>query len=155
MDKAIITVLLIIGGMTATLAIITGIMPAVNQGQSAIASAANKASERIESRIQVIQVSASGNEVHAWIKNTGTTTIVDIPHSNIFLGSDDSYEMITSGGSTTPYWAYSLLGGAATWRPAETIAITVFLPSAISSNTYSFKMVVPNGVAGETTFSVG
>ncbi len=155
MDKAIITVLLIIGGITTTLAIITGIMPAVNQGQSAIANAANKASERIESRIQVIQASASGNEVHAWIKNTGTTTIRDIEHSDVFLSSNDSYAFIPPGGAAAPYWSYTLLGGASEWRPAETIAVTIVLPAAITPGTYSFKMVASSGITGETTFSTG
>jgi hypothetical protein len=154
-DKAIITVLLIIGGVTTTLAIMTGIMPAVNKGQSAIVNAANKASERIESRIQIIQANATGSEVHAWVKNTGTTTILDIPHSDIFLGSEDTYVCIACGGSTLPYWSYSLLGGATEWRTADTLAITVYLSEPIASSTYTFKMVLPSGVSAETTFSAG
>jgi len=155
MDKAIITVLLIVGGITATLAIINGIMPAINQSQSAINNAASKASERIESRIQVIQASASGNQVQAWIKNTGTTTIYDIPHSDFFLGSSDNFAFVSYGGSTTPYWTYTLMGDAEEWRPAGTIGVTIYLPYAVSGGTYSVKMVVPSGVTGEAAFSVG
>ena len=153
MDKAIITVLLIIGGVTATLAIMNGVMPAINQGQSAIINAADKASERIESRIQVIQASAIGSEVHAWVKNTGTTTIMDIPRSDIFLGSESSLAFITYGGNTSPRWSYALMGEADEWRPAGTIEVTVFLPYVAGAGTYSFKMVAPSGVSGETTFS--
>lgn len=154
MDKAIVTVMLIIAGITASLAVFNGIYPAVTQSSGAISSAANKLSNQIESRIAVIQVNSSGSLVEAWVKNVGTVPILDVANSDVFLAPQNIYERIPYGGSTPPYWDYEVEGGGATWGQTNTIKISVNLSSPPSAGVYVFKMVIPNGISGETTFSV-
>jgi hypothetical protein len=154
MDKAIITVLLIIAGIVASLAIFNGIYPAITQSSSAINSASSQISDQIESRIAVIQVSSSGDLVEAWVKNVGTVSILDVAASDIFMSPQDSYQRIPYGGTTLPYWDYQMEGSGTTWGQTNTIQINVHLSTPLAAGIYVFKMVIPNGISDEATFSV-
>ena len=153
MDKAIITVLLIVCGLAATLSIFNGIYPALNQSQSAITGAAASASERIGSRIQIIQAGTSGNQITMWVKNVGTVNIVDPDRSDVFLTSGDTMTLIAHFPSPAPSWQFSLTGNDTEWVPASTIQVTISLAAPLSSGTYTLRMVTANGISDETTFS--
>jgi len=155
MDKAIVTVLLIISGVVAALAIFNGVMPAIDRSQSAIVDATNKASDRIGSRISIIQAGASGSQVKLWVKNVGTTVIDSVSQSDLFLTSSSEIEIIPYGGASTPRWEYSLVGDQSVWQQSGTAAVVIYLSESLSSGTYLIRMVLPNGVCDETYFSVG
>jgi hypothetical protein len=154
MDKAIVTVMLIIAGMVASMAVFNGLYPAITQSSGAIADASNKISDQIESRISVIQVSGNDILVEAWVKNVGTVSIPDIANSDIFMYPQDDYERIPYGGTTPPYWEYQIEGDGDTWGQTRTIKVSIHLTAPLSSGIYVFKMVIPNGISDETTFSV-
>lgn len=154
MDKAIVTVLLIIGGAIASLAIFNGLYPAITQGSGAISSATTKVSDRIESRIEIIQVGDNGTDVNVWVKNIGTSTIYSIERTTIFFGPEDNFYSVDYGGETLPYWEYQLEGGNSQWKPAVTLKITIHPESALSSGTYLVKVVIPNGIADQTIYGV-
>jgi archaellum component FlaG (FlaF/FlaG flagellin family) len=153
MDKAIVTVLLIICGVITSLAIFNGLYPAVIESSSAIDSASNQLSNQIRSDIKIIQVSPSGTVLTAWVKNVGTIVIEDIAGSDIFLGSSDNYTYI-SYDSTDPSWTYQIQGSDTIWSQAVTIKITITLESGLSAGQYTLKMVTPNGTTDQLTFSV-
>lgn len=155
MDKAIVTVLLIICGIVATLAMFNGLFPAISQSQGAINQAAEQASERMESRIEIIQAGASGSEVTLWVKNVGTVTIEDVSRSDLLYGATTNPIPVVYGlPASPPSWAYVFVGSATAWEPAATIGVTVTLASPVASGTYVVKFVIPNGVSDEATFSV-
>ena len=154
MDKAIVTVMLIICGIVASLAVFNGIYPAVTQSSGAISDASNKLSDQIESRIAVIQVSSNGVLVEAWVKNVGTVSIMDVVNSDIFMSPQGSYERIPYGDTTPPYWEYQIEGSGTIWGQAGTIKISVHLSAPLTPGVYTFKMVIPNGISDEDTFSV-
>ncbi len=154
MDKVIVTVLLIIGGVVASIAIFNGIYPAIVQSGSSVRSATAKVSDRIETRIDIIQVSDNSTLIDFWVKNTGTVRIISIDRSDIFYGPETNFTRITYGGGTPPYWDYILEGSATEWTQAVTLKATIYLPSAISTGTYLLKMVTPNGVSDQVTFGV-
>lgn len=154
-DKAIVTVLLIIGGVVASLAIFNGIYPAITRSSSAITSATTKLSDRIESRVEIIQVADNGTaDVDIWVKNVGTSNIDSIDRTDVFFGPEDNFYRVTYGGSTPPYWNYQLEGNNSEWEPAVTLKITVNLDSALSAGIHLVKVIIPNGISDETTFSV-
>ncbi len=154
MDKAIVTVLLIISGVVAALAVFNGVMPAIDRSQSAIVDAANSATNRMASRISIIQAGSSGSQVNAWVKNVGTNVIDGVPQSDVFLGSASDLSLIPYGGVDTPRWEYDVVGGGEDWGQTATIAVTIHLESPLSSGIYKLTMVTPNGVSAETNFSV-
>ena len=153
-DKVIVTVLLIIGGVLASLAIFNGLAPAITDSSGAINNAAHKMSDRIESRIEIIQASSNSTDMVFWVKNVGASTIDRIQYSDVFYGLANDYVRVTYGGSTPPYWDYQLEGDNDQWEQTVTLRGTVHLASAPSAGTYFVKMVIPNGIYDETTFGV-
>lgn len=136
------------------MALFNGIYPAITQSSSAIRSAASKISDRIESRIEIIQVTDNSTVVYLWVKNVGTSRIVDISRSDIFFGLEDDFGRITYGGGTPPYWDYQIEGGHSQWQQAVTVKVTLNPVSALTSGNYIVKMVIPNGISDQTIFSV-
>ncbi len=147
--------LLIIGGVTASLAVFNGLYPAITLSSGAITSATTKLNDRIESRIKIIQVADNGTaNVDIWVKNVGTSEIDSIDRTDVFFGPEDNFYRVTYGGSTPPYWDYQLEGSNSEWQVAVTLKMTVHLDSALSAGTHLVKVIIPNGISDETTFSV-
>lgn len=138
----------------ASIAIFNGLYPAITQSSSAITNAASKVSDRIESRIEIIQVTDNSTVVYLWVKNVGTSRIDVISRSDIFFGPEDDFGRITYGGGTPPYWDYQIEGGHSQWQQAVTVKVTLNPVSALTSGNYIVKMVIPNGISDQTIFSV-
>jgi len=116
--------------------------------------ATTKVSERIESRIDIIQVGDNTTDVDVWVKNVGTADIDSIERSDVFFGPTDNFTRVTYGGETPPYWNYQLEGNNSEWKPTVTLKITIYLASSLSPGTYLVKVVIPNGISDQTTFGV-
>lgn len=154
MDKVIVTVLLIIGGITASLTVFNGLYPAIASSNSAVSSASSRLSERIESRVKIIEVSSNSTQVYVWVKNVGTVSVKGVGQSDIFFGKQNDFGRVTYGGVTAPYWDYAIESSGTEWSQAETIKITINLASPPSAGTYLAKVVLPNGIYDEITFGV-
>ncbi len=154
MDKVIVTVILIIGGVIASFAIINGVYPALTRSSDAINSAANQVNDQIKSQIEIINVSNEGSTVQLWVKNTGNSEIGNIENSDVFLSYEGNISQIAYGNSSTPlpYWNYQLTGSNAIWRPSVTNDITIYLTAPLSPGLYKVKVVIPNGISNEITF---
>lgn len=137
-----------------SLAIFNGLHTAITQGSGAVTSATAKVSDRIKSRVDIIHVSDNSTTVDLWVKNVGTSNIGDIGKSDIFFGPEDNFDRVIYGGSTPPYWDYEIEGGYTTWKPTVTLHVTIHLASALSTNTYFAKIIIPNGISDDTTFGV-
>jgi len=149
--------MLLIGGVVAAFAVVNGVYPAVQRSSDAVSTAADTVNDRMTSQIQIIEVGEAGSEVEAWVKNVGSTTIEGIENSDIFIGSTGNMTRIGFGNilSPLPYWSYQLQGTSNLWGQAVTNEITIALPSPPAAGAYFLKMVLPNGVSDEASFSVG
>ncbi len=136
------------------MAIFNGIYPAITESSGAIRSAASKVSDRIESRVDIIQVTDNSTDVYLWVKNVGTSRIIDIGRSDIFFGPEDDFSRMTYGGGTPPYWDYQIEGGHSQWQQSVTVKVTITPVSSLTSGNYIVKMVIPNGISDQTIFSV-
>lgn len=156
MDKIIVTVLLIIAGLTAAFAVFNSVYPAVQRSGQSMSDAADDIGDRITTRIEIIHASTAGNSVDAWVKNIGTSRILGIANSDIFFGEYGNISRISYGtnGSPLPYWSYDLEGDYTIWEQTATNAITIHLSDSLDPGVYSFKMVLPNGIFDETSFSL-
>jgi hypothetical protein len=156
MDKIIVTVMLIIAGLTAAFAVFNSVYPAVQRSGQSMSDAADDISDRITSRIEVIQVGANNSSVEAWVKNVGTSRILGIGNSDIFFGTDGNISIIPfeDEESSPPYWSYQLEGDNTQWSQAVTNRITIHLAAPLDPDVYLFKMVLPNGNSDETSFSL-
>jgi len=152
LDKAIVTVLLVIVSVTCVVFIFNAFYPAVTRSSGALADMAGGMDERLKSQIEVIHAVGYAADDYAlvWVKNVGSSRIGAIDHSDIFFGPEGDFSRISYGGST-PSWAY-LVENDAEWRPTATLRITITYPIS-SETTYFLKMVIPNGVSDEYYFS--
>ena len=154
MDKVIVTVMLIIAGIVASLAVFNGIYPAITQSSSAINQASSNISDQIESRIAIVQVSGSDTVVEAWVKNVGSVSILGVENSNIFMSLQGGSSLIPYSGGIAPYWEYQIEGGGSVWGQTGTVHITIHLDTPLGPGIYDFKMVIPNGIYDDAIFSV-
>jgi archaeal flagellar protein FlaG len=154
MDKVIVTVLLIIGGVVASFAILNGVMPALERSSSAISSATNQVGDQIRSQIEIINVSNNGSTLRVWVKNVGTSAIGTVEYSDVFLSHNGNISRIAHGavGAPLPYWDYQLGGSNTVWEPTVTNEISINLAAPLASGLYQVKVVIPNGISDETTF---
>jgi len=155
-DKVIVTVMLIIGGIVASFAVFNGIYPAVERSGEAITSASDAMNDRICSDIEIIQVNDNSTVIDAWVKNVGTSDISGIENSDIFFGPSGSFSRIPYGdeNSPLPYWGYDIEGTGSMWRPSATNKISIHLESSPTPDTYLLKVIIPNGIFDETVFGV-
>ncbi len=149
--------MLMIGGLVASFAVFNSVYPAAERSGQAVSDAAGAENNRITSSIEIIQVGISGNVVvDAWAKNVGTASIASIENSDVFFGGVGGISRISYGdvGSPLPYWNYQLEGSQITWRQTVTNKITIHLATSMTAGTYLLKVVIPNGVYDETSFSL-
>jgi hypothetical protein len=152
-DKVIVTVLLIIGGVVAAFAILNGTMPAIERSSSAINTATNQVNDQIKSQIEIINTSTNGTSVEVWVKNVGSSVIHTIQNCDVFLTSGNNVERLaySDGSATLPYWNYSLMGDSRDWGPSVTNEIVLHLET-LSSGPHQVKIVIPNGISDQSTF---
>jgi len=152
-DKVMVTLLLIIGGVVCCMVVVNAIFPAITESTGAIADATGKIDDRIRSKIQIIEVSDSSSEVYAWIKNVGASRILGVDKSDVFFGPEGNFARIpySAAATTPPYWNYTVENGTE-WGPTATIKVTIYLASS-PSGSYYFKFVLPNGIADQDIYS--
>jgi len=155
-DKIIVTVMLIMGGVVAAFAVFNGVYPAVQRSSAAINSASDTVNDRLKTQIEIIQVADNGTTVEVWIKNVGSTEIGSIPNSDVFFGPQDSFSRIAYGdvSSPLPYWNYQLEGNNSRWTAAVTNRIVLHLAAPPPPGTYMVDVIMPNGISDETAFSL-
>lgn len=156
MDKIIVTVMLIIGGIVAAYATFNAVYPAIERTGSAISSASDTMNDRITSDIEIIQINDDATTIYAWVKNIGTSEILGIENSDVFFGTESDFLRIPFGstGSALPYWNYQIQGTENRWTTSCTNEIMIYLASSPTPGTYTFKFAIPNGIFDETSFGV-
>ncbi len=170
MDKALSTILLVIAGLVSALLAINAIYPATTQTSGAISSVSTRMGDLMKSQIEIIHAvgeldgdgvwqdtNSDGEfDVFVWVKNVGSTTIVDVESSDLFLGTETNWSRITHydlSGSVLPSWDYQIEGGG-DWGQADTMMIEVSYENPLSTGDYSIKLIIPNGVSDEYDFSM-
>ena len=156
MDKIIVTVMLIIGGIVAALAVFNGVYPAVERSGAAISSASDAMNDRIKSDIRIIEVNDNATTVDAWVKNIGSAEIISVENCDVFFGPEGNFARIPYGNDSSPlpYWNYQIEGTDNQWRPMDTNKMIIHLASSPPPDTYVLKIVIPNGIFDETVLGV-
>jgi len=156
MDKIIVTVMLIIGGIVAAFATFNSVYPAIERSGSAIGNASDTLNDRIKSDIEIIQVNDNADTVCAWVKNIGSSEILGAANSDVFFGSEGNFTRIPFGDSSValPYWNYQVQATDNRWTPSCTNEIMIHLAAEPSPGMYLFKLIIPNGIFDEVSFGV-
>ena len=156
MEKAISTALFVIAGIIAAMALINAVIPAVGKGSSALLMANSKASDRINTDLEIIFSTGdiSTNEIVFWAKNVGTNPIKPIDDSDIFLTTPTTALRILHTGSAAvnPRWDYVIENGTE-WTQAVTIKVTLHMDT-LSTGLHSVTMTSYNSVSDAEEFSI-
>jgi flagellar protein FlaG len=131
-----------------------GFYPVITRSSTAISNTTTKVSDRIESRIEILQVGDNGTDVYIWIKNIGSSEIVAIEHSDLFFGPTDNFYRVNHGTSPVPCWEYLYEGGNSRWTMTVTAKIILHPAAPLTPGTYLVKFVIPNGIFDELTYTV-
>ena len=158
MDKAITTALLVIAGVICIMFVFNSVYPAVNRSSQAMVSMSDAINDRMKSRINIVHTANSDNRtsVYLWVKNVGSTRIVNIDEIDVFLGQSGNFTRISyvdDAGGSYPQWTYNLENDTE-WLNGATMKIDISFDTDPGSGTYFTKIVIPNGISDESYFSM-
>jgi hypothetical protein len=182
-DKAIVTVLLIIAGVACVAFIFNSVYPAITRGGDAVVSMGDRMADRIRSQVNIIHAvseydpacnttfwrdtdNSTTFDIFGWAKNVGTTRILAPRRSDVFFGREGNFRRIPHvghAGGVMPFWKYAIQDGGAEWGKAGTIRITIryassWLLSDLAgdpvSTIYKLMIILPNGISNEIYFSI-
>ena len=171
MDKVLSTILLMVAAVVCVTLVMNAVYPAITSSTGALGSASARMNERMRSQVEIINVAgeldSDGDwqdtnsngyfDVFVWMKNVGTTSVVDVERCDVFLaGNQTVWAWIPHADfaeGTFPQWDYAIENGAE-WGTATTLRIEVSYESALSPGEYDIKVLIPNGVADDYFFSM-
>lgn len=159
-EQAISTAILTVATIIAALVLVNALYPSLYSASGSILSMNNRASDRILTDITVLtewyDPGHPENDIalEAWVKNTGSTTVTadELADADVFLYTGNHTAVRIPGAS----WSRELLNGNgdADWDPAETIHVIVhYDPAGSSQGTWKLRLVLPNGVSAEDSFT--
>ena len=155
MDKAIITVFMIVAGVIAAVLVFNAVLPAIVQSNGDLVSMGARLGDGLRSEIAVIHACRAPEYTDTalvWVKNTGAATIKAVERCDVFFGPEGNYQRIPFGAGD-PHWEYAVEEDSF-WKPTATLKVTVDYGSPLTAGErYFFKLVTPNGISDEYYFS--
>jgi hypothetical protein len=168
-DKALTTILLLIGGMIVTMMVVRTAYSAVVRGENSLVNITQRMNERLETHVSIVfatgerdpqgqWVDADGDgyfDVTVWVKNVGSSRILAIRDMDIFFGRPGSFRRIPyvdDAGGTFPHWFYTL-ENAGEWRSMATVRVNIHFTTPLPSGTYLVRVITPAGTSAEKWFS--
>lgn len=168
-DKIIITTLLIVAGVVATVLAMHSIFPAIVRSSNSVVRIADRMDDRIQSQISVVfaaseldktgvwvDTDADGKfDVWVWVKNVGASRILGIDQVDVFFGKAGSFQRIpyfADAGGSFPQWNFTIENDTE-WTSTATLKITIHYSAALARDTYLVKVITPAGAYAEQYFS--
>ncbi len=138
--------------------VFNSVYPMVNRSSQAMVSMADTIDDRMKSRINIVHVASSSDRqtVYVWIKNVGSSRIININESDLFFGQEDDFSRIPyvdDAGGGYPRWEYTIENDTE-WLSSATLKITISYDADPGAGTYFIKFIIPNGISDEYYFSM-
>jgi flagellar protein FlaG len=157
-EKAIATVMLTVAGITAIVAVLNALMPAINRTSSSLVASASSVDSRISTSVEIIHAAGADGSptVETWAKNVGAVGIGPLDRVDVFFGPSNAFVRVPYGGPgcVAPCWEYTLENDTV-WNPTATLRLTLTLDYDLSAGTtYYIKVVAPNGISDARFFTV-
>ncbi len=170
MDKVITTTFMIIISIVVTLMVSNAVIPAVQSSRDALVNMSGRMNDRIKTQVAIIHATGeldssatwqdtNGDgqfDVFVWVKNVGSLRIPAVEALDVMFGPEGDFVRIPykdQAGGSYPYWEWQV-ENATRWDPAATVKITIKFSSVLATERYFLKVVLPNGLATETYFSM-
>jgi archaellum component FlaG (FlaF/FlaG flagellin family) len=156
-ETAITTAMITIACVVCASMLLSAIFPALNRASSSVVSSSTLLGERMETSIDIIAETNDTSQAYIYVKNIGASSITQIDSSDIFFGKTNDFQRIPYNAtlSITPSWNYAIEndGGNGKWDGGETVNVTI-ATSGITTGDYFVKMILPNGISTEDTYSI-
>jgi flagellar protein FlaG len=158
LEKAIATVMLTVAGITAVIAVMNALMPAISRTNGSLVASADSVDARISTSIEIIHASGADASptVETWTKNVGSIAISPLDRVDVFFGPGDAFVRVPYGGPgcVAPCWDFTLENDTV-WNPTATLRLTLTLDYDLATGTtYYIKVVAPNGISDARFFTV-
>ena len=158
MEKAIATVILTVAAITAIVAVLNALMPAISRTSGSLVASADSLDSRISTQIEIIHAAGSdgSNTVETWTKNVGALAVRPVDRVDVFFGTADNFLRVPYGGPAcvAPCWSYTIENDTV-WNPTATLRVTLTLDYTLATGTtYYIKVVAPNGINDARFFTV-
>jgi flagellar protein FlaG len=158
LEKAIATVMLTVAGITAVIAVLNALMPAISRTSGSLVASADSVDARISTSIEIIHATGldASPTVDTWAKNVGSIAITPLDRVDVFFGPGDSFLRVPYGGPgcVAPCWDYTIENDTV-WNPTATLRLTLTLDyNLVAGTTYYIKVVAPNGISDARFFTV-
>jgi flagellar protein FlaG len=157
-EKAIATVILTVAGITAIVAVLNALMPAISRTSGSLVATADSIDSRISTQIEIIHAAGVDGSatVETWTKNVGAVEVSPVNRVDIFFGTADNFLRVPYGGPAcvAPCWSYTIENDEI-WNPTATLRFTLTLDYSLAAgSTYYIKVVAPNGISDARFFTV-
>jgi hypothetical protein len=156
-ETAITTAMITIACVVSASMLVSAIFPALNRASSSVISSSALLGERIETSIDIIAETNDTSQAYIYVKNIGASSITQIDSSDIFFGKTNDFQRIPYNAtlSITPSWNYAIENdeGNGKWDGGETVNIMI-ATAGITPGDYYVKMILPNGISTEDTYSL-
>ena len=167
MDKVLTTTLLTIAAVIAAVLVINTMLPVLGSSGSSVISSSEAASDLLKTDIDIIHVSTATTtpaNIYVWIKNVGAADVLAVNQSDVFLQiGTTSFDRVEydetasttdcSASAVTGKWRYCIEESETTWKPGNTLKITITLAS-LAEGDYLVRYSTRNGVTDEKSFTV-
>ena len=167
MDKVITTALLTIAAVVGVVMVINAVLPSLGRTTGSVLSSSSAAADIIKTDVESIAVasdtSAAPPKVYVWIKNVGTSHILAIEKSDLFLEEvNASFDRLTHDSAQTGSctysppagsWAYCIEDGETVWKSNVTVKV-IIARATLPVGDYRVEFYTNNGVSDEEPFSV-
>ncbi|RLG76103.1 MAG: hypothetical protein DRO12_04745 [Thermoprotei archaeon] len=153
-STSISTAIITVAGVIMASMLAIALLSQVGAVDSALKVVSKNVMERMKTSIDIVQVAQNGTYFVVYVKNTGSRGISqsELEKTDIYFGQDCSrlYLYNTSG---LWIWNYSETDVDGVWSPGETLIVRIYNGSSLGDPPYCIKIVLPNGVSDEDTFT--
>jgi len=152
----------VVAAVIAVTIVASSVIPGIALISNAYARQAAQDKDKVDLQLTVIfAYGVPGSKaVDVWVKNTGITSLskASVNQSTVFFGPTGAYGLLPSGGSSPPYWRFSLLGVGNSADPAlnpgQTMEVAITTATPLSAGSYYFQITTYVGTSFDYTFSI-
>ena len=161
-SEVIGTALIMIATVVAAVALINAVFPSIYSVSDSISAVTGNVNNQMKSEFMFIYESPdqSGNNLTAWVKNTGETQVAanELNDSDLFISNSNGVmQMANLNSSKQPSWTYTIenSNGDGQWDPGETLEINLVTNQPfVQGSSYTTRLVMYNGAYCEGYFTV-
>jgi len=153
-STVISTAIIMIAGVLVASIFAIAIISQVGTIDSTFKSLSRNALDKMKTSIDIVYLTVNDTYFVVYVKNIGqrSISINELNSTDIYFGNDTKVKLYTYGTSGSNIWNYTETVSDKTWSTGETLIIRIYNSTSIEGP-YYIKIVLPNGVSDEDTFT--